>query len=250
MRGVPLYRHKFLFILRNYDASQLKASTVSSKRYQHADVITKEYIHNKEVYYMEWYRYYFTFPINHGLSRSPDCFPPNTVVSIRLQRAPSSFALLKLAETIKLTHSETSEQIDVPYSYPESVIPITHPILSTYFAYSNNLERNLGGISTTNVELSYLDGQARQTILDGGLANFDIDLLTGKLPKYIIFSFSSIERLTGSEELALTKFEQGDLEIFDLQLDRESITGFPLTGRNNAAIDYYKNYLQQTNRYD
>ena len=146
--------------------------------------------------------------------------------------------------------SETSEQIDVPYSYPESVIPITRPILSTYFAYSNNLERNLGGISTTNVELSYLDGQARQTILDGGLANFDIDLLTGKLPKYIIFSFSSIERLAGSEELALTKFEQGDLEIFDLQLDRESITGFPLTGRNNAAIDYYKNYLQQTNRFD
>ena len=197
---------------------------------------------------MDWNRYYFTFPINHGLSRSTDCFPPNTVISLRLQRAPSSFALLKVADTVRLTHSETEQQIDIPFSYSETVIPITRPILSAYFAYSGNLERSMGGISTSNVELHYLDGQARQTILDGGLANFDIDLLTGKLPKYLIFAFSSIERLSGSEELALTKFEQGDLEVFDLKLDRESITGFPLTGRNNASIDYYKNYLQSTNR--
>ena len=31
--------------------------------------------------------------------------------------------------------------------------------------------------------------------------------------------------------------------------DHESITGFPLEGSEHAAVDYYQNFLRQTNRY-
>jgi len=48
--------------------------------------------------------------------------------------------------------------------------------------------------------------------------NFELNLLQGRLPKYIIFALSSLERLSGTETLSLTKFVQGQLDSFDLML--------------------------------
>ena len=182
-----------------------------------AEDFTKTVDYKGKTCLQPWKRYYFTYMLNHGLARIPDCLPANTTVTIRLHRAPSSFALLRMKNTITLTDAENGNQTyEVDYSFDENVVPITNPVLKTYFAYSAEQEQYMSRIKTTNMEIPFLDYVARRTVLDGGLSEYDINLLQGRMPKYIIFGLSTLERLSGSETTSLTKFTQGSLDQFDL----------------------------------
>ena len=109
----------------------------------------------------------------------------------------------------------------VEFSYPESVIPIGNPVLSLYYAYSAELEQKMSRMSTSNIEIPFYDYVVRRTVLESGLTNYDLNLLQGpKLPKFIIFTLSDLERLNGTDDKSLTKFVQGDLEMFDLILGK------------------------------
>ena len=84
--------------------------------------------------------------------------------------------------------------------------------------------------------------------MDSGLSQYQIDLMQGDLPEYIIFMFSSLERISGDSELSITRFEQCDLESFGLLCDQETVPGFPLSGQGAAGFQFYQNFLRQTNR--
>ena len=47
----------------------------------------------------------------------------------------------------------------------------------------------------------------------------------------------------------MTRFVQGDLKSFDLLKDHDSVTEFPLKGKNEAAGEFYNHFLSSTNRY-
>ena len=72
--------------------------------------------------------------------------------------------------------------------------------------------------------------------------------MQGELPEYIIFMFTTLERISGDEELSLTRFEQCDLESFGLLHNQEVVQGFPLAGKGAAGFQFYQNFLRQTNR--
>ncbi len=166
-----------------------------------------------------WRRYYFCVSLNHGLSLTPDCLPANTHVTIKLHRASTSFAVIKLSNSLTVKASDNSSH-SYDSALEESVIPIINPVLAAYYAYSSELERIMSKVNTSSIEIPFLDFVTRRTILDGGLGNFDVNLLHGNLPKYIIFGLSSMDRINGSEELSLTKFVQGQLESFDVQIGK------------------------------
>ena len=168
-----------------------------------------------------WRRYHFTTGINHGLARTTDCLPAEIPVSIRFHRAPAGFGLMKMSDTIKLEDkSNRSNTIDVAYSYPESVIPITSAVLKAYYSYSMEMEQMMNKVKMRNVEIPFMDYVARRTVLDTGLNMYDLNLMQGKLPKYIIFGLSTLDRISGIETQSLTRFRQGDLTSFDLVLGR------------------------------
>ena len=73
--------------------------------------------------------------------------------------------------------------------------------------------------------------------------------LKGKLPKYLIFGLSTLDRLAGSDTESMTVFKQHDLLEFDLVKDHESVTGFPLSGTDVGAGQYYLNFLKETDRF-
>jgi len=205
--------------------------------------------HEGELYLMPWRRYYFSVPLNTGLARTTDCLPSNIPVRLRFQRAPASYALIKISETITIKKkSDTKVTAELEYTYNEGVIPIVNPVMSLYYAYSGELEQSMSRIRSSKIEIPFYDYVTRRTVLDGGLSNYDVNLVQGDLPKYIVFALSDLERLNGSDKKSLTQFSQGELDSFDLILDHESILGFPLEGNAHAPVAFYQNFLRQTNR--
>ena len=194
----------------------------------------------------------------------PDCLPANIPVVIRLHRAPSSYLLLKTSETIEALKADNTKH-QISYSYEEPVIPILAPVLNAYYANSVELESKMNKGRLYNNSINFLDYQTRRQVLDQGLSEFQINLQMGKFPKYMFLSLSETERIGGSEEKSLTKFQQHDLDSIDVLVgeqrfffynitrsnyilsDQESVLGFPLKGRNFGAIQFYENFLEGTN---
>ena len=81
------------------------------------------------------------------------------------------------------------------------------------------------------------------------MTSYQIDLGQGKVPQWLFFGFSTLERLNGNERLCTTRFQPGDLVEFDITRFHESLTGFPLQGSGLAAGSFYLNFLKQTQRY-
>ena len=158
--------------------------------------------------------------VNIELNRKiSDCLPANVPVVIRFHRSPSNYSLIKLEDKCKLMlKSDHTETIEYDFSYDESVIPIKNPVFSAYYAYSVELEQKMSKVKLYNFEIEFDDYVVRRNVLDGGLSEYDINLVQGKLPKYVIFGLSSLERLNGDDSLCLTRFQQHSLQSFDLLL--------------------------------
>ena len=121
-------------------------------------------------------------------------------------------------DTKLMLKSDHKETIDMNFSYDESVIPIKNPVLSAYYAFSADLEQKMSKVKLYSYEIEFDDYVVRRNVLDGGLSEYDINLVQGKLPKYIIFALSTLDRLNGDDSLCLTKFQQHSLQTFDLLL--------------------------------
>ena len=145
----------------------------------------------------------------------PDCLPSNIQIIIRLHRAPASYLLLKTSETIKGLKADDTEH-DLPYAYPEAVIPISSPVLDAYYANSMQLEQKMNKGRLYNNTINFLDYQTRRQVLDQGLAEFQFNLQLGKFPKYMFLALSDTERIGGSETKSLTKFTYNGLEKIDV----------------------------------
>jgi hypothetical protein len=127
-----------------------------------------------------------------------------------------------MTDTTKLMLKTDHEQtVDIEFTYDESVIPIKNPVFSAYYAYSTELEQKMSKVKLYNYEIEYDDYVIRRNVLDGGLSEYDINLVQGKLPKYIIFALSTLERLNGNDSLSLTRFQQNSLQSCDLLLGKK-----------------------------
>jgi len=214
-----LFFYKTIFY-SNVDSTEIEAKRVSS-RTSNGIRFFKEVDHEGKVYLQPWVKYIFSVTINTGLARTTDCLPSNLPIVIRFHRAAANFSILRASNTLEhILKSDKNTKVEVPYTYAEDVVPILNPVLALYYAYSNELEQKMSRIKSSKIEIPFYDYATRRTVLDGGLSNYDVNLLQGDLPKYIIFALSSLERLNGSETLSLTKFVQGQLESFDLVLGK------------------------------
>jgi hypothetical protein len=78
-----------------------------------------------------------------------------------------------------------------------------------------------------NYEIKYDDYVVRRNVLDGGLSEYDFNLVQGNLPKYLMFGLSTLDRLSGKDDLSLTRFQQHSMQSFNLLLG-ETIRTFEL----------------------
>ena len=171
-------------------------------RFTEAEIFFKELTHDNKTFLFPWRKYYITVPLNHGLARQTQALPPDVPVTMRFHRASSFCLLIKATETVTATEKGTQNTEEVPFTYPETVIPIVNPILSAFMAYSNEMDRAHSRNQIYSTKISYLDYQARRSVLAGGLTEFNITLSHSKFPKYLFLGLSNLERLAGSETLS------------------------------------------------
>ena len=205
--------------LSDKDASHLNISKTA--RDDFADEMWVEDTINGEAYYIQYKKYSFIATINHGLARQFGVLPADIPFRIKFHRAPSSFALLKVAEEVKAKKkSDLANVVRIPYSFQERVVPIINPVLKCFYAYSPALSQKMGKISSYAFELDFLHYECRQSIFDTALSEYKVNLGHGPLPKYIIFALSEVQRSQGSEALSITYFEQLEMTEFDLLLSK------------------------------
>ena len=229
------------------DFSDLTANRIAYRN-SAAEVFHKDHIVDDVTYSVPWKRFYFNCRLNHGLARVPDCLPANLPVVFRFHRALSAFALIKTADTISAVDVDTKAASDLAFTYSEGVIPLIDPILEAYYAYSLDMESFMNKSRLYDYSIPYLDSQARRQILDTGLSEFTINLQTGKFPRYLLLALTTLDRLGGDEKLSLTKFVQHQMVSLDVLVDQSSILGYPLSGLDVAAVDFYQQFLKHTNR--
>ena len=171
-------------------------------RYTEAETFFKEYNYNDKTYLVPWRKYYLTVPINHGLARQSQALPPDVPVTMRFHRASSSCLLIKAIGTVTSTEKGTQNTEDIPFTYPDTVIPIMNPVLSAFMAYSSEMDRTHSRNQIYSTRISYLDYQARRSVLAGGLTEYTVTLSHSKFPKYLFLGLSNLDRLAGSDSLS------------------------------------------------
>ena len=237
-----------IFDTREIDSASLKSGNLARDR--HSTPVNKV-IRIGEIEYVVPFRSYRLFgSINHGLCRSTDVLPSDLPIQIRFHRAPYTFGLMRIADTVDAYRKEDSNKTieKLQFSFPELVVPIINPVLNCHYSFSPELERTMSRISSYAFETKYMDYEVRRHVLDTGLQEYTLNLFQGPLPRFIVCGLSTMTRAQGDETLSLTRFEQYNLDRLDFTLDRESILNYPLTGYGENSIDFYRNYLKSTYR--
>ena len=190
-------------------------------RQRHTDDVWKETLVNGEVTFVQFKKYTFISPINHGLARQFGVLPAEIPFRIRFHRAPAEFGLLKFSENVSAKKkSAPNDVIQIPFTYEERVIPILNPILKCFYAYGPALSQKMSQIASYAFELDFMHYECRQTIFDTALSEYKVNLGQGPLPKYIIFALSSVQRSRGNAAESITHFEQLGIAEFDLLLSK------------------------------
>ena len=70
------------------------------------------------------------------------------------------------------------------------------------------------------------------------------------MPDLIVFGVMDVEQYAGAYDTSCTKFTRQGLTYFELSLNSDVINGYPLELKGVDSIEFYRRYLQNTNRLD
>jgi hypothetical protein len=226
--------------IHNIDSHDLKRSPqIIAGRRLNATKIFKKIEIREVTYNTVWYRYEFISPLNHGFAREPCCFPDNLEICLKLYRAPSSAAVMKISDEITC-HDGTK----IPYEFDDSYIELRRPRLCAMFLRSEKLDAKMAKYRSYDYECNFYDYPIRLNILDSGESEFLVNLSRGAFPKYAFFAIRPMNEESPTMERCLTNFNRHDLESFTVLVNSEPLPGHPLT----TDTKFYYNFLQNTDR--
>ena len=167
---------------------------------------------------------------------------PNGVpIQISFNRAAANKALLQI------TKKDTNEK---ELKYEHQIIPLISPTLSCYFVESDKAKTFYSKTKLYDVSINFFDYNIRRELLLDNVAEHRVKLFEGRLPSSIVLGLIEPEVFEGSLDHSTFKFVPHDLDIMDLQIDNQSMDGYPLTMKSDNALCFYLEYLKATNRYE
>ena len=226
--------------IHNVDSRILvKSPEIIAVRRLNATKFFKRIEIGETTYKTVWYRYEFISPLNHGLAREPCCLPDNLEISIKLYRAPSSAAVMKIADKITC---DNGTKID--YDFSDSFIELRRPRLCAMFLRSEKLDAKMAKYRSYDFECNFYDYPIRYNILDSGESEFLVNLSRGAFPKYIFLAVRPMNEDSPKMEKCVTNFKRHDLESLTVLVNSEPLPGHPLT----TDTKFYYSFLQNTDR--
>ena len=187
-----------------------------------------------------YYKYYFCCTINHGLSKQDKPLPAGIPITMTFNRAKASKSLLQIIP----------QRAGKDYKYEYDSIPLINPVLEAYFVESKKADQFYNKVDLYDVRLPFLDYSIRRELLTEGVAEHRLKLFEGPLPSVVLFVFQTPERFDGSFDLSPLRFERHNLQSFELNVDGQPVISHPIQMQNGSIMDFYQNYLKQTNRWN
>lgn len=167
--------------------------------------------------------------------------PSGVPIQISFNRAAASKSLLQIA---------ANDKDGNPFTYEKKVVPITSPVLSCYFVESERAEAFYAKSKLYDVSVDFPEYNIRRELLLDHVSNHKVKLFEGKLPRSMVMALAVPETFEGDMAKSTFKFESHGLESIDIQMDNQSIDGFPLSTKDGNALCFYLDYLKSTNRYE
>ena len=187
-----------------------------------------------------YYKYYFCCTINHGLAKQDKPLPAGIPITLTFNRTKAEKSLLQIEP----------QRAGNNYTYEHESVPLINPVLEAYFVESKKAEQFYSKVDLYDVRIPFLDYSIRRELLSEGVAEHRVKLFEGPLPSVVIFGFQTPDRFDGSFSLAPIEFEQHGLESFQVNVDGQPVISHPLQMRCGTPMEFYQNYLKETNRWN
>lgn len=135
-------------------------------------------------------------------------------------------------------------------TYDQQIVPLLAPVMSCYFVESEKADAFYAKTKLYDVSIDYYDCNIRRELLIDQVAEHKVKLFEGPIPSSIVFGFLSPTVFDGDYAKSTFKFGDHGLDQVDLQIDNQSLNGYPITMKSGNAVSFYLDYLKQTNRYE
>ena len=140
----------------SFDKSEYLQVKPTMDRTKSAEKFNRTIEHEGQMYNFPMVRYYLTIPLNTGLARTTDVLPADCTVNIKFLRAPATFALLKIWNSVTLIKKSDNSEHKLPFNYDEAVIPIKNPYLKLYYANSPELQSRFSKLGKSSLEIPFM----------------------------------------------------------------------------------------------
>jgi len=221
-----------LFQDKNLDASEMSAPYVATRR-NIAEEITRD---GKKIW-----RYELCCGVNVGLAKQDIPLPANVPIQLCFNRAAAAKSLLQIKD---------KDNGNTTLVYEDRTVPILSPVLSVYFVESVSADGFYSKARLYDISVPFFDYNIRRELLIDKVSEHRVKISEGPLPHSLVIGLLKPSVFDGDLKRSTFKFTPNDLESVDLQVDNQSLTGYPLTMKSTNGIEFYLNYLKVTNRYE
>ena len=187
----------------------------------------------------KYYRYQMILPINHGLAKNDQLLPAGVHLRLTFHRASPKKALVDISPSV--------------VEYETKTIELLQPTLHVCWASSPSLHEQMSRVKESGLTVPYESSHIRHRTLDDGLSEYNVQIMQGHVPKYIVFFLMEPERFQNDFKLSSTKMSKYGLTEFSILMDNDVLQHYPLKVEKYAdsvfSHQFYRRFLIMTGQY-
>ena len=174
---------------------------------------------------------------NNGFLNSNLPLLPDTELRLAFDRAPSETALLKI-------NSKDSTDLSRKVLELKNVVAVTEYVSSPY------LRNYFDKVNEISIDYIYEEAEVNIKALPQNEVNIHIDNVRGgNIPDYVFLGIIPSTAISGNFNESTTAFEGNHVKEFNITLNGNSVTGYPVRIENGLAIWPFKKFLDVTDRF-
>ena len=174
---------------------------------------------------------------NNGFLNSNLPLLPNTELRIALDRAPAENSLLKI-------QSKDAKDLS------KTVLELKNVVAITEYVSSPHLRNYFDKIDQRSIDYVYEETEVNIKALPQNEVNIHIDNVRGgNIPDYVFLGITPSTALEGNFSESSTAFENNRVKEFNITLNGNSVTGYPVRIQDELPIWPYKKFVDVTGRF-
>ena len=173
---------------------------------------------------------------NNGFLNSNLPLLPNTELRLAFDRAPAETSLLKLQK----------DGVDLS----KVVLELKNVVATTEYVSSPHLRNYFDKLTQRPIDYIYEEAEVNIKALPQNEVNIHIDNVRGgNIPDYVFLGIMPSTAIAGNFNECTTSFENSHVKEFNITLNGNSVTGYPVRIENGMPMWPYKKFVEATGRF-